>query len=450
MRRLVGEAVFLCAITALGACAPALAPAPGVTSPRYADFLYPFTPPGLASGTLAVRQQRGWQFLQAGDLRGARREFQAALQESAAFFPAEAGLAYVSLADQAYADAVTRFDKVLHRSPSYVPALVGRGDACIGSGRTDEAVKSFQAALAADPSLGDVRRRVEVLALRSQQDALKAARQAAETGHYDQAAAAYERAIQASPDSAFLYRELAGVERAEGRLDVALEHLRKAAALDPGDARALVQIGDLLETRGDFAGAAGAYAEANGIDASADVSARLERARARADLARLPEEYRAIVDAAQVTRGDLAALIGVRLAPLLETSTRQDASVVTDVRGSWAAPWILAVVRAGVMEPYPNHAFSPRAVVRRLDLAQVASRLLAIVAARRPELGARWRDARPLVADVPVAHLGYPAVAMVVGAGVMPLFDGANFRPARPVSGREAIDVLARLEVLAR
>jgi hypothetical protein len=172
--------------------------------------------------------------------------------------------------------------------------------------------------------------------------------------------------------------------------------------------------------------------------------------RSRADLARLPEEYRAIGGAAQVTRGDLAALIGVRLNALLKAAAREESVVVTDARSHWAAPWIMVVVRAGVMEPYPNHAFAPRGVVRRLDLAQAASRVLGLIAARRPAQARAWQAARPRIGDLPAGHLGYPAVAMAVGADVMPLADGAAFRPTQVVAGAEAVDVVTRLEGLAR
>ncbi len=39
---------------------------------------------------------------------------------------------------------------------------------------------------------------------------------------------------------------------------------------------------------------------------------------------------------------------------------------------------------------------------------------------------------------------------MVIGADVMPLADGAAFGPTQVVAGAEAIDVVTRLEVLAR
>ncbi len=443
-------AAVAAAVTVFGGCARTIEPAPAVTTPRYPEFVFPTVPASLGSEALIALQQRGWQFIQSGDTAQARRTFNAALAENSRFYPADAGLAYASLADRDYADAVARFDQVLRLAGGYVPALVGKGDALAGAGKVDEAIRVLNEALAADASLADVRRRLDILAFRNQQDVLRAARQAAEAGRLDEAAAGYERAIAASPDSGLLYRELAVVERKAGKSDEALAHLRKAVSLDPSDGRGFVLVGELLEDRGEFAGAVDAYLKAEALEPGDEARARVAAARSRADLARLPDEYRAIASAAQVTRGDLAALIGVRLGAVLTAAAGVEGVVVTDARGHWAAPWIMAVVRAGVMEPYPNHAFVPGGVVRRLDLAEAAGRVLGLIAGRRPAQARTWQSARPRIADLPMEHLGYPAVATVVGANVMPLVEGAAFNPAQVVGGREAIDVVTRLEVLAR
>ena len=79
----------------------------------------------------------------------------------------------------------------------------------------------------------------------------------------------------------------------------------------------------------------------------------------------------------------MAALIGVRLGALL-ARTRPRQAVVTDMRGHWAQEWILAAVRAGVMDTQPNYTFQPGARVRRGDLAQTVSRVLALIAASKP------------------------------------------------------------------
>ena len=59
------------------------------------------------------------------------------------------------------------------------------------------------------------------------------------------------------------------------------------------------------------------------------------------------------------------------------TVPRRRPWVVTDVRGHWAQQWITNVVRAGVMDTQPNYTFQPNARVRRGDLAQTVSRVLA-------------------------------------------------------------------------
>jgi len=118
---------------------------------------------------------------------------------------------------------------------------------------------------------------------------------------------------------------------------------------------------------------------------------------------------------------------------------------MTDVRGHWAATWILEVVRAGLMEPLPNHTFQPDARVRRADFAAIAARGVTALAA----LQAGGDEApRPEVSDVAPGSPAYPAVAQVVGAGVMQLANGA-FEPQRPLTGSELIAAAARLGALA-
>ena len=149
-------------------------------------------------------------------------------------------------------------------------------------------------------------------------------------------------------------------------------------------------------------------------------------------LARMPAEYRAISSSPAATRADVAALLGVRLEALLaRTTTRQ--AVVTDLRGHWAERWILAAVRAGVMDTQPNYTFQPGPRVRRGDLAQTVSRVLGVIAANKPEQGKTWLSARAKIADVAPTHLNYPAVSQVVAAGVMSLDEKGAFILRRAV-----------------
>jgi tetratricopeptide (TPR) repeat protein len=441
----VAACVALGALSLAAACAPKMAAPPVVTAPRFPDFVRPVVPPALAGSPVAVRHERAWWFLQAGDLRNAERETTLILKAAPSFYPAEAAAGYLELARDKPQQALARFDRALAQQTDYVPALVGRGQALMAAAREAEALAAFEAALALDSSLGDVRRRVEVLRFRTAEQRVAAAREAARSGRTDEAARAYTDAIASSPDSAFLYRELAEVERQQGDVDSALTHLRKAVELDPGDAASLTQIGDVLEAGGDLEGALNAYEAAVRVDSSDASRVKRDAVRARLALAKLPDEYRAIDGSRQITRGELAALFGVRLGNVLKTLRPNDAVVLTDVRGHWAEPWIMAVAQADVIAPFANHTFQPQLPVRRADLAEAIMRLLTQAGA--PDLVRQWQASRATFSDISSNHLAYPAATFAVAAGVMAP-TGSNFEPGRLVAGPEAIDAAARLQTL--
>jgi tetratricopeptide (TPR) repeat protein len=432
----------LCASVLLAAagCAPRLPPAPATQA--YPEFVYPAVPEALAAGRAARDHERGWRHLQGGDLAGAAAGFGLALRRAPSFYPATTGEGYVALASERHEAALAAFDAALSRAPRYAPALVGRGHALLGLERGGEAADAFERAATADPALSYLGSRVAVLRLRAIQDRIARARAAADAGRLEEARAAYGAAIADSPDSAFLHRELAQVEVRHGAADRALEHFRRAAELDPADAGILVEIGALLEAGEDLDGALGSYREAYDLQPDPELAERMAGLRARAREARLPAEFRAIPASRQLTRGELAALVGVRFESLLAAAPARQV-VLTDARGHWAADWIQRVAEAGVMDPFENHTFQPDLAVQRSDLASVARRLALLEDSSRPGLSLRPGN-RPKIADVSPTHLSYPAVSFVVASGLMPLADG-RFQASRVVSGAEAVDLIDRL-----
>ena len=445
-RRMVGLAAGL-ALTWLSACASAV-PRTVVVPPRYPDYLFPTVPADLAGTSAAVFHEAAWLFLQAGDLRSAQRGFESALDEQPAFHPAEAGLGFVGLARGDFEEAIIQFDRALRRVPAYVPALVGSGEAFLGSDRVEEAFGSFDAALGADPALTALRRRVQLLRFDWMQEQVALAREAADAGRYGAARTAYERAITASPESAFLYLEVGSVELREGNLRQALEHARTAAELDPRGAGALMLEGDVRQGMGELEVAEQLYARGRALEPSEELDARLAAVRARLRLASLPAEYYAIPDAGRITRAELAALIGVRFDGLLLPSG--GAVIITDTRDHWADRWIYSVAHARLMDVNANYTFQPDVIVNRGELAHVVGRVLNLIAAESGITGRQGQVGRPPFTDIGPRHLSYPAALRAVAAGILPVLPGNSFRPTRPVSGAEAIVAIERLETLEK
>jgi len=439
MRR-VTLALFVLLAVGAAACAPSVKPAPAPGALRYPEFVYPAPLAGAADSRVDARHQTAWGMLQAGDLKLAEAEFAGLAARHPGYYPASVGWGYALVAAGRASEALARFDRAIRLAPRYAPALAGRAEALLAEGRRDEALAGFEAALASDSTLDELRRRIDVLRFSGISERIAAARQAEDAGRLDEARRAYEAALGASPDSAFLHRDLGLLELRRRDLESAERHLTRAAALDPSDAGTRLGLADLFEAREDWTAAAAELERAYELDRSEPVARRLEKVRAHETTRRLPPEYAAIATAPEVTRGDLAALLGVRLGAALAGARGRAGIVATDVRGHWASTWVLSVIRAGVMDVYPNHTFQPRSAVRRADLAQAVSRVLGLA---RPS-SAPPRP-RPPIADVGPDHLRYADVAAAVAAGVMTL-DGGLFRPSRVVSGAEALEVVRRLE----
>jgi len=444
------RALALSLLLLAAACGPKLPPAPPAAAvPKYPDLIVPSVPRDLGTPAAIERHFAGWGWLQNGDLRAAERNFNAALRQSESFYPAEVGLGYIALVQKKHKEALQHFDRAVVLNPRYAPALGGRAEALLAQGEEAEALQSLDAALQADPSQVTVRTRLDVLRFRGQQQGIDNARKLAEANRLDEARTAYAAALSASPQSPFLHRELADVERRAGRLDAALEHASKALELEPDEPRSHVVLGEIHEARGELARAADEFDTALALQPDEPLRARVESLRSRAAFNAMPPEYREIETATAVTRGQMAALFAVRLEDLLADARSVSAVVITDTRGHWASPYILTAARANILEVYPNHTFQPETVVRRGDLARMVSRVLDLVARRNPQLAASWRPSGRKFPDLPQGNINYPAAALAVEAGVIaPAADG-SFEASRPVTGAEAIAAVTRLAALA-
>ena len=433
--------VVLLGVQVLASCATRL---PVVTTPAYPNYPFPTVPGELADSSAATEHEQAWLFLQANDLDEAERRFAATLRGSPEFHPSAAGLGFVGLARGRADEAVTRFDRALARTPAYVPALVGRGEALLVGDRVEEAIESFQQALVADPGLTSLRRRVEGLRFTGLMAQVARARAAREAGRDAEARAAYERVIAASPESGFLYIELAEIERRQGDADAALERLERAVELDPNAAVAWVRMAEIHFARDDLDRAEQAWLRAEAIEPADDIARKLADLEARRREARLPPRLRAIEAVEAITKGQLAALIGFGFETRLAAAAAGQTAIITDARDHWGYGWLIAVAQTGIMEVDTNYRFQPEQPVTRAELAQVLVRLLRLPTGAAPP-GA---EARPSFSDLAPGHLSYPTASAAVTAGLLQPLEQNTFQPARAVSGVEAMGALDRLSAL--
>jgi len=160
-------------------------------------------------------------------------------------------------------------------------------------------------------------------------------------------------------------------------------------------------------------------------------------------LKKLPEEMTPLSDVKVLTRAGLAVLVIMELpVDVFEVPSRMP--VVVDVENHWAREEILSAVRLGLMPVSANHRFLPDRPVTRGEMAQVLAGILnkkGIALVRRPL-------SPGLPADLPRAHLSFPAVKSVLEAGLMEMDPSGRFFVSGHVSGLQASEYLKEIKRL--
>ncbi len=423
----------LALLALLTACARPHAPRP----PQGEDYLFPAPRAGELRQDEAARFEKAWRDVLAGSAEQAARAYAEILKKRPGLAPAQTGYGYARLRAGRYREAEESFAAVLRARPDYVPALIGAGSAAFRLGEPERALGFYKHAEELAPTQPLASRRLAELKLQVTERRVTAARAALEQGDRQAALEEFRRALEAAPEVGALRVEYANLLLAGGDVSGAVEALRA----DPGGERqVLLRLGEVLSEQKDHAGALEAYRRLLQRDPKdAEAQQLAFAARDALELEGLPPEFRTIVDAPRITRADLAALVAVKV-PALRQLESGDPEVAVDISGSWARPYILLALAHDVMDVYPNHTFQPGAIVRRGDLARAVARVLDLL--KSPAGPA------PAITDMSRNNLFFEAASRAVAAGLMDLTPAGAFEAWRPVSGRDATDVvegLARL-----
>lgn len=428
--RLRAIALLLLAAGGLGSCARPVA----TRVPEGEEYLFPSSRPRELTADESRRVQKAWNAVLAGDTREAIDEFTKLLARKPDLVPAATGLAYAHLRAGHFAEASRRFTDALAKRPDDLPALVGAGSAAFRQGAVEDALGYYRRAQAVAPDDPRVRRRLGDLKMQATERRVVAAQGALKDGDTARAIQEYRAALEVAPEVAGLRLELA-------RLLVESEDARGAAAVLEADARedrqVMLRLGEVLIGLQEYPQALDVYRRLLAHDPQdPEAQRRSKEARDALELLKMPEEYRRIPSASRISRADLAALVVAKVTALSRVKDRE-ARVAVDISGSWAREYITGALALDILDVYPNHTFQPGATVRRGDLARAVGRVLDLLG---------WpASAGSLPTDLAPTNLYYDRVVRVVGAGLMELTPTGAFEPWRPVTGRDALDVVEAL-----
>ncbi|MBD3305088.1 tetratricopeptide repeat protein [candidate division KSB3 bacterium] len=385
--------------------------------------------------------KQGLLYLDQGNLAEAIRHFQLAIERDATHLRAYLSLGDVYSMQGEYLVAESYYNNVLKYDPRSIPAYTALGAMYQKMGNYREALSFYQKILEIDPG--------NQLA----QDEIANITEELFHAHYEQGMA----------------------YQAAGQLDQALIEFQKAHSLYSGDIEFTVEIGNLFLQQGDYMMADGYFQQALSQDplyvpallgagkvqlaldhytqaqeyfqqsaelqpGNPEAAQFLEETQSEQISTALPPQYTQIPNAAQATRGDLAALLIVelRLENRLQSASRL--AIISDITTHWAKPYIIKAVQLGAMQMFPDRSFLPDEPVRKGELAFILDNLFRQLDMPLPAAGAvSFTDVHP-------DNMYHDAVLRVYAAGLMNANTDTTFGFNESLSGQEVLNIINRVK----
>ncbi|MCS7312836.1 MAG: S-layer homology domain-containing protein [Acidobacteria bacterium] len=419
--------------------------APYVSLPAYLPAPTAWEPPP-GSG-VAVRVQRAWESLQAGDVDTAERIAESLQVNYPQWATPLALRGWVALARSDTLTAAQYFQEALRIAPQHVGALTGM--MWIHRTRQDWVSALTYAerleAVWAHPS--DFAHEAELIRRRAVEAMVEQARVARRQGDVAQATHWYRQAAARNLTDARLQVEAGDWFRSLGQVQEALPYYQWAYQSDPDDMQALQRLAEaLIETR--------QWLQAKPLLerlVRAEPSQRrwtelLQTAELEIQRSAVYNEYQQIERAPYVTRGQVAALLYLEIPRIAQEPLSGRPPIILDLEDHWARTFIHKVAAMGLIPLFDNHTFQPDRVVQRGEFAFILYNVL------------RYFDRHTLVQvppaltipDVSPLHRYYVPIRYAVTLGLLLLEPDGSFRPGQNVNGPQALRAIQALGNLLR
>ncbi len=196
----------------------------------------------------------GRALLDAGDLSGARAQFERALSLDTQFSQAFAGLGKVAVMEGRWAEAQGAYASARRADPMSLEAVFGLGQAALGAGDLREAEKWFKETLDLDPEGTNPLTGLAIIDLIRQEP--------------NKAISGLKQAASSDPTRTKAYPVLAIAYSMRGDLYSARESLVNAVEIDPDDYRARAGLAAMRARLGDMVAAGAAFKDLTGSDES--------------------------------------------------------------------------------------------------------------------------------------------------------------------------------------
>lgn len=382
--------------------------------------------------------QQGLQALNRDAAEDAIRYFQLAITRDVMHLRAYLSLGDVYSMQQNYPVAETYYNKVLKYDPESIPALTALGTIQWKMGNHRDALNIYHEVLKRDPANEFARQQAESVT----QDLFAAYYEQGvaykDAGEIEAALTEFQKAQSLAPDNLELTLEIGNMFLEQQDYVMADRYFQQALSQDSSNLPAIIGAGKVQQALKHYAEALKYFQQGFALEPeNQDVKNLLKQTQTERVQKSLPSQYRNIASNAEVTRGELAAMLSIELMIENRLPAAARPTIISDITTYWAKPYIIKAVQLGIMGLPPDRFFRPDEPIQKGELAFVIDSLFRKLNSPLPDAGSEH------FADVSSENEYHDAIQRVSAAGLMSGVTDKNFGIMQPVSGEYLLQILA-------
>lgn len=386
----------------------------------------------------------GWEKLKAGKPGEAIKKFQESTVVDEKLY---IGFGYAFLAQNKVSLAKQNFEKALAINP-------GNWQAHFGLATMYESVKDISRAFhiysrlrAKYPENNRIKMKYENIKTAETQRYLEKARQLKLEKQTDKYIEALKEAASYSPEMIDIETEMADFFYSQGQYDKAALHYENVseALHDPVKRKEiLLKLSDVYEKNLKYDSAIIVYTNLLELEpGNITFMKKINDLKVKFYEENLPAKFKNIFFKEDVTREDVAALIGYYFDKYLDT---RPAVIITDIGNSFARDQIIKVCTLGIMKVRPDHSFDRLPIIDRAAFAVIINNLVKYLEEEKGytiKLAPTEDVVEP--ADISPEHKNYEIIRFMVHAQVIKLDQENKFNPTLKVTTSEVLGTIRKL-----
>jgi tetratricopeptide (TPR) repeat protein len=254
------------------------------------------------------------------------------------------------------------------------------------------------------------------------------------------------KASRFSPEIIDIKIKIGDYYRSQELYERAVKHYEEALEKVPNNEDLLVKLADVYEKLEKYDSAVLMYKKMQEFKpGDLDISNKVNELKMKFYEVNLPVKFKNIFFKEQITREELAALIGYYFDKYLEP---RPPVIITDIGVSFAKEHIIKVCTLNIMKLRPDHSFGRFPIIKRAQFAVVLDALITYL--EKSEAGAYTIQFTPLdevvePADISPLHKYYNIIKFLVNSRIMKLDEVNNFNPTQSIPPARVLTAIRKI-----